>query len=297
VKTIFFMISLVVSMLGTAISPTSAADQATNPPSQPQVLSDINNYQGDLLKFPVNVVARFSNTSTAVCIPAWTALRWMSSVADGSLNVTVDRPRGFWTRIWYAIAFWKWSDQKPLPLIMSSKFSAAVSHRFDLYSACNIEDAHLIRNGKAVDSVTLNNRVLNIPKVIVDQSKPDRFGLSYGGLIVPYKYHFTGSKQFNANTTLAPYMGYRIDKETLGRSIELIGFVGAAPVSASQNVNGQSTTQTLAGFSYGGGIIGKLKDTFQWGVVIGADRVGGGSTYPDNGKPWVAIELGYSFSQ
>lgn len=283
-----------VSSLGVATAPTHAAD---TPPAQVLVVNDSNNYQGDLLTFPVNVVARFGDaTSAVVCIPAKTALRGVSTATDGSLNVRIDpnQARGFWPRFWRAVAFWESHDDR----VTSLRFSNPAPG-FSSYTSCVQEsiDGLIGRKGTPLQNVILNNAVLNVPKSVVDQSKPNRFGLSYGGLLVPFKYHFTGSQQFNTNTTIAPYLGYRLDRESLGRSIEFIAFVGAAPISVSGNSNGQTTNQTLAGFSYGGGIIGKLKDAFQWGVVVGVDRVSGGATYEDNGKPWVALELGYSFSQ
>lgn len=141
------------------------------------------------------------------------------------------------------------------------------------------------------------NIVLNIPKEEIDKTPPNRFGLCYGALVVPYKYHFTGSKDFNGNSSVGPYMGYRFDKESFGVSAEFVGFIGVSNISVTQSVNGQNTTQSLAGFSYGLGIIGNVKNSFQLGVVFGADRVSGSANYKDNGKIWGAIELGYSFAQ
>lgn len=36
--------------------------------------------------------------------------------------------------------------------------------------------------------------------------------------------------------------------------------------------------------------------TVRVGVVIGADRVSKESMYPDNGKAWIAVTIGYAFS-
>lgn len=36
--------------------------------------------------------------------------------------------------------------------------------------------------------------------------------------------------------------------------------------------------------------------TVRVGVVIGADRVSKESKYPDNGKAWIAVTIGYAFS-
>jgi hypothetical protein len=299
-KKVFIVVLEIVSFLVLYI-PSFAADI----PAQAQTVKDHGNYEGDQLTFSVNVAARFGNSSTAVvCIPAKTKLRGLPPVTDGSLNVTVEDKlpfwrHGFWGTIWRKIAFARDdSKDKEFDTKLREK-KAKRSLVFSQYSGCNPDTILLAnRKGKPLSRVALSgDAVLNIPKATIDQTPPNRSGLCYGALLVPYKYHFTGSKEFNTNTTVAPYMGYRIDKETLGRSLELILFTGAADISVPQTTNGQTTTQTLAGFSYGGGIIGKLKDSFQYGIVIGADRVSANANYNDNGKPWIAIEIGYSFSQ
>jgi len=39
-----------------------------------------------------------------------------------------------------------------------------------------------------------------------------------------------------------------------------------------------------------------VKGAFQMGVVVGADRVNKNAGYEDNGKTWLAVELGFAFS-
>jgi len=138
---------------------------------------------------------------------------------------------------------------------------------------------------------------LNISKEEFEKRPPNRYGFCYGALVVPYKYHFNGSKEFNGNSTIGPYLGYRLDKASMGVAAEFIGFAGASNVSITQTTNGQPSTQNLAGFSYGVGIIGVVKSDFQLGVVLGFDTVSNSANYVDNNKPWVAISIGYSFAQ
>ncbi|MGA2782616.1 MAG: hypothetical protein ABSF13_11975 [Smithella sp.] len=124
-----------------------------------------------------------------------------------------------------------------------------------------------------------------------------RFGLTYGTLVVPFKYHLYGSKEFNGDSTVGPYLGYRFDKNTWwGIDLKLVGFAGASAIKVNQTVNGNATTQTLAGFSYGGGLISEIKHEFQMGLIFGWDQVSDSAKYEDNGKLWVAFGLGYSFS-
>lgn len=114
--------------------------------------------------------------------------------------------------------------------------------------------------------------------------------------MVPYKYHFSGSREFGGSATIGPDFGYRSEKNSYGFGLKYIAFLGAGTVSVTQNVDGVATKQSLSSFSYGVGVLGEIKQDFQWGLVFGRDRVSGASKFPDNGKTWVAIALGYSFS-
>ena len=126
---------------------------------------------------------------------------------------------------------------------------------------------------------------------------PDRYGLTYGALLVPYKYHLTGSKSFTSSASVGGYAGFRQDKTGLiGVALQYIVFLGASSIPVAQTSNGQSTTQNMAGVSYGVGILGTIKEKFNMGVVFGADRVNSNAGYENNGKPWIAVEIGYAFS-
>ena len=126
---------------------------------------------------------------------------------------------------------------------------------------------------------------------------PDRYGLTYGMLLVPFKYHFTGDKDFTGSTSVGGYLGFRQDKSGLtGLAAQYVVFLGATSVEVAQTVDGQSTSQNLTGVSYGVGILGTVKGDFHMGVVLGADRVNKNAGYKDNGKAWLAVSLGFAFS-
>jgi len=145
-------------------------------------------------------------------------------------------------------------------------------------------------------NASVENRPILITKEQINTFSPNRYGFSFGALMVPYKYHYNGTKDFSGGATLSPYFGYRFDKNVLGFEIKPILFAGMTKVDVTQNVNGEATTQSLAGFSYGGGFLGEIKNDFQLGVVIGKDRVSQSSNYIDNGKTWISLAIGFSFS-
>jgi len=155
---------------------------------------------------------------------------------------------------------------------------------------------------KAPDGTDLQMGITLAEKDVVEVSdnqvtrfQPDRFGFTFGALTVPFKYHLTGNKDFTGSASVGPYAGYRATGDYFGLSA--IGFLAYSNISVAQNVNGQATSQNLAGVSYGIGLIGTLKGSFQIGGVLGFDRVNGSAGYQYNGKPWLALEIGYSFMQ
>jgi hypothetical protein len=113
---------------------------------------------------------------------------------------------------------------------------------------------------------------------------------------LPFKYHLSGNRDITGATTVGPYLGYHATTSTLG-GLAVVGFGGASDISVTQQVNGQSTTQSLYGFSYGAGVIATVKGSFQLGAVIGVDHVNKSANYQYNDKPWLAVELGYAFLQ
>jgi hypothetical protein len=166
------------------------------------------------------------------------------------------------------------------------------------------QEGTLFRTKKDVTSCdTPSVQIPNSSKLLI-QSKdinpptPNRSGLTYGILAVPFKFHLSGEKDFTGSATVGPYLGYRADPEgSLGFGIAVVGFLGAANIAVSEPGSGSTSPQNLAGFSYGVGLIGTVKGNFQLGGVLGFDRVSANANYQYNGHPWVAVELGYSFLQ
>ena len=77
--------------------------------------------------------------------------------------------------------------------------------------------------------------------------------------------------------------------------ISPVGFAGASNISVP-SASDPSQSQTVAGFSYGGGFITSIKDDVQLGVVVGFDHVDA-PNYAYKDKPWLSLEIGYSFAK
>jgi hypothetical protein len=119
-----------------------------------------------------------------------------------------------------------------------------------------------------------------------------RTGITYGGLVVPFKYQLMGNHDLTGAGTIGAYVGYRIE------SIDIIG-LGLTPIAfgGATTYGNSGSDSNLLGISGGFGLISTIKGAFQMGGVIGWDHFGGTNNYQYNGKPWVAIEIGYAFLQ
>jgi hypothetical protein len=223
--------------------------------------NDQSNYEGDRITFAVDVKA------TVV------------SFDQKTLGDVFCLPAG--TRVWGVGNFA--SDSKTGILFRTAKDKTITS--------CDASPKTIPKNSE----ILIENSNINPPSA-------NRSGLTYGVLAVPFKFQVTGGKDFTGSATVGPYLGYRADPEgTLGFGISFVGFLGASNIAVQEpsasSGSTSSTTQNLAGFSWGFGLIGTVKGNFQLGGVLGFDRVSKNANYQYNGKPWIALELGYSFLQ
>lgn len=135
-----------------------------------------------------------------------------------------------------------------------------------------------------------------ITKENVGKSGPARTGVTYGALVIPFKWQTSGNKDFTGSASVGGYAGYRFEfLRALGITATPIAFAGASNISVPGATG--ANPQNVMGFSYGLGMIATFKGAFQLGGVIGWDRVGANTTYQYNNKPWIALEIGYAFLQ
>jgi len=127
-----------------------------------------------------------------------------------------------------------------------------------------------------------------------------RTGWVYGGLILPYKYHYD-DKSISGETTIGPYVGRR---STLGDTSFIWAVsAGVTPISVeSTDQNGNPKSTPLTAFTYAVGWMfefNKGSSPFRGGVFFGKDIVSKTSAVPykHNRKNWVAFQLGWDFTQ
>lgn len=116
-----------------------------------------------------------------------------------------------------------------------------------------------------------------------------------GVLSVPFKWHLS-DKSVTVGSTLGGYVGYQTKT---WRDLTVTPIVGGGLAMVSQDLPGVPSTSTRTGVSFAFGLIGTVGATnatgVQWGVLVGDDWIGARQGYRYEGKPWLAVEIGYNF--
>jgi hypothetical protein len=115
-----------------------------------------------------------------------------------------------------------------------------------------------------------------------------------GVLAVPFKFHLSG-KAMTPGGTFAPYVGYQT---SFFNSFTVTPIAAGGLTLVSTQPLGSKSSETATGFSLASGLIGTVGQSgMQFGVIFGWDWVGSAANYQYEGKPWAALEIGYSFGQ
>lgn len=274
-----FVACLLIAPYTSSVAQDDALANATIQFATPD--NDDDNYISDRLSFPVGIwVTRINLTTRAepldeTCAPAGTQLRGI-----GVRNVKLA------------------GDAEPIEttLFLVEKIGKnlnPVGHLKNLFTEVEVSQ----HCGDSSSPALERGQVVLLRHDRIESLNPVRKGLTYGALIVPYKYHRSGEKGFTGGTSLGGYLGYRVDRTGFtGFETNFIGFFGGASIAVPETVDGETSLSNRAGVSYGVGILATIKDEFQIGLVVGRDRVDSAADYVRNGRTWVALSLGYEFS-
>lgn len=120
--------------------------------------------------------------------------------------------------------------------------------------------------------------------------------IQWGALVVPYKFQLSGDRDLKGGATIGAYVGVPFAFDALGVSLVPIAFFGAGNTSVRQVVNGEETDNNLFALSYGAGLTFEIDQSFQMGAVVGFDHVNDDAGYEYNDQPWVALQIGFKFT-
>lgn len=242
----------------TAWATAVAALMTTHAMADVQVVSpksDAQNYKGDAVSFSTDLTAKVIKLGSA------------ATPADGCVAAGTEL-RGLGT-VAVAVNGGKDAEQRPLFQVLKPGTSPD--------SAC---------------TPLVAGQLAALPETALSLMHR-RAGWSFGTLAVPYKYQLRGDRSLGGGATLGGYVGRRF--MATGLSNQWIVFAGLTKVDVPTTKDGKPATEQLAGLSYGVGFLSSIKDSFQLGLVIGADRVAKSANYANNGKAWASLSLGFDF--
>jgi hypothetical protein len=137
-----------------------------------------------------------------------------------------------------------------------------------------------------------------VPRAVVDTADFRRTGVSFGGLIVPFKFRL-GDREIVSSTTVAPYVGYRMGiGASLGLTFTPVLSAGLALVPVANPETGKSDTRSAFSMATGFVVGSSKNEAFQAGVLIGRDFLGrtDRALDPATKKPWLSFYLGYALA-
>lgn len=136
-----------------------------------------------------------------------------------------------------------------------------------------------------------------------------RYGWAFGALTMPYKY-YRKTKEFQVGVPIGAYLGYRMGQAGAGYT-----FAGAFTMSQVKadtidpnvlDAQGKPTvtgSTDVAAMSWALGMVFDLSKEpgtkpFKAGLFVGQDRVNRAPNidYKNNGRTWIALQVGYDFT-
>lgn len=115
--------------------------------------------------------------------------------------------------------------------------------------------------------------------------EPTQYGFVAGVLTIPFKFHFSDDSM-TGGSTLGGYIGWK----SSWMGLTLTPMVSAGMAMPTGNYG--------PGLTIASGFIGSVASTpMDWGIVLGVDWFNKAAHYPYEGKPWLAVEIGYKFAR
>ncbi len=123
-----------------------------------------------------------------------------------------------------------------------------------------------------------------------------RSGVTFGGLLVPFKLRLGKDKHLVSSSTIAPYVGFRTAWSVYGLTFTPVVALGLSNVPVTDAAS--NTTETKAAYTLAVGLrltSGK-NEQFNAGILFGHDYLNRSDRMADPtvGKPWLSAYLGYS---
>jgi hypothetical protein len=124
-----------------------------------------------------------------------------------------------------------------------------------------------------------------------------RSGVSFGGLVVPFKYRLGSAKQLVSSSTIAPFIGFRTAMlQDFGLTFTPLVAAGLSLVPVA-DADGKSTSSRSAyTFAVGLRLTSSKNESFSAGLLFGRDFLNKADREADPSvkKPWLSFYVGAS---
>jgi hypothetical protein len=111
-----------------------------------------------------------------------------------------------------------------------------------------------------------------IPRSELEKSGYRRTGMSFGGLVVPFKYRLGGDKKITASSTIAPYIGFRKGfGQSFGATFTPIVSAGLGLVPITDPATNQTETKNALTMAFGMVLTSSKNQKFSAGILFGWD--------------------------
>jgi hypothetical protein len=171
-------------------------------------------------------------------------------------------------------------------------------------SAPQKDDGRMFSTGEAVTESALadcpsSTRVdehtqYKISYTSLSQNAYRRTGVTFGALIVPFKFHLGGSNKLSSSSTIAPYVGFR-GPAPFGLTFTPVVSAGLGLVPVN---DGSGETETRPAFSAALGVLltHSKNDRFNAGILFGKDFLSEADRASDDTveKVWFSFYAGYA---
>lgn len=147
---------------------------------------------------------------------------------------------------------------------------------------------------KEVQFINENTQYL-IDKADLQQYSFKRKGITFGGLIVPFKFYLGSDKKITSSSTVAPYIGYS-NSSFYGLTMTPIVSAGLGLVPITNSTTKSTETKAALSTAIGLVVTSSKSESFNAGVLIGKDFLGeiDRKNDPSVGKLWMSFYVGYA---
>lgn len=136
-----------------------------------------------------------------------------------------------------------------------------------------------------------------LPKTTVAQNEFKRTGVTFGGLVVPFKFRLGKPKELVSSSTVAPFVGFRTGwLQGWGLTFTPVVAAGLSLVPVADSTSNTTSTKSAYTIAFGVRLTSSKNEAFSAGLLYGRDffNKADRDLDPSVAKPWVSFYLGYS---